>query len=71
MSTTRDKALRLGRLLAGPAPLPEGWTLLGTVRHPADGALGALVQLPNGIRVHYAAGTVRSLPAIDRLHEVF
>jgi len=54
-----EAGLSEGRLLAGPGPLPEGATLLGTVR--LDTRHGALVRLRNGVYVQWSAGTVRTL----------
>jgi len=49
------------KLYAGPAPIPDGATIRGTVRR-SSGAEGALVEMPTGIFVQWNAGVTRSLP---------
>ena len=58
--TTTTNA-KQGKLYAGPAPLPQGAKLIGTVTR--DGYdTGALVELVNGRQVQYNAGVIRNLP---------
>ena len=56
------------QLLWGPGPLPVGATILGTVRHPRDRALGVLIRMATGIKVHGSAGVIRSIPQDTNCH---
>jgi hypothetical protein len=59
MNTSPD--VKLGRMLWGPGPLPQGAALLGTVTRPnLEG--GALLRMPTGRLVQGNAGSLRTLP---------
>lgn len=66
---TTDTDTTRGRQYAGPAPLPPGAELIGTV---SRGELdkGALVRLANGNHVQVNAGVVRSLPRLVPVEQV-
>lgn len=60
---TTTNNTKQGKLYVGPAPLPQGAKLTGTVTR--DGYdTGALVELANGRQVQYNAGVIRNLPGV-------
>lgn len=60
---TTTTNIKQGKLYAGPAPLPQGAKIIGTVTR--DGYdTGALVELANGRQVQYNAGVIRNLPGV-------
>lgn len=66
---TTDTDTARGRQYAGPAPLPTGAVIIGTV---SRGELdkGALVRLASGAHVQVNAGVIRSLPPVVPVAQV-